>query len=155
MATPAPYATPTPTPDKAQLQQVMNHYLAGVARVTGKADEPKEFRTIVYGDFDGDWDEDAVVQFTLEGMGGGNSWSLNIAAFRNNGGQFEAVTDAVVGGKLYRSFQLQAIQNQGIVGLVEICGEEDFNRACFEGETPSIRQQVTITLSGNKLNVPE
>lgn len=156
-ATPPPYATPTPspTPDKAQLQQVVNRYLAGVARVTGKADEPKQFRKIAYGDFDGDGDEDAVVQFTLEGMGGGNSWSLNIAAFRNNDGQFEAVTDEVVGGKLYRSFDLTTIQNRGIVGQIEICGEEDFQRACFEGEKPLRRRQITITLSGNKLNVPE
>ncbi len=54
-------ATPKPTPDKAQLQTTINRYIAGVAKVSGNADEPKQFRTIVYGDIDGDGDEDVVV----------------------------------------------------------------------------------------------
>jgi serine/threonine protein kinase len=140
--------------EKAQLQQVMNQYLAGVAKVSGRADEPKEFRQVVYGDIDGDGDNDAVVRFTLEGADGSNNWSLNIAVFRNNEGKFESVTDDVVGGKGWRNFSLESVGNKGITGTVDACNVKEFQRPCFTDEKPEIKRRITISFKDNKLSVP-
>ena len=59
------------TPDKEQKQKTIDQYIAGVAKVSD-AEEYKEARKVLDGDLDGDGDEDTAVQFTIEGMGGGN-----------------------------------------------------------------------------------
>lgn len=50
------------------LQKVIKNY---IEKVREDASEYQEARKIVYGDVDGDGVKDAVVQYTLEGFGGG------------------------------------------------------------------------------------
>ena len=147
-----PIATPSPTPDKNQLQQVANRYLAGVVKANGHS-EYKETRKIVYGDIDNDGDEDAVVGFVLLvpelGMSG---YEISIAVFRNNYGKFEGVTDGKVGGRYWRGFKLVAVANGSILGVVNVCGDRG---ACNDGETPDIQKQISIAFKNDKLIIPQ
>lgn len=107
----------TATPDKAQATEVIDRYLAGVVKVE-KVQEYKEARKTVYGDLDGDGDEDIVVAFTAEGFPGtgeGNYYSRKIAAFRNDNGKYTGVTDETVGTKLSRTAELIKIENGKIL----------------------------------------
>jgi len=71
---------PTPIAAQANLQKAIDRY---IEKVREDADEYKEARKIIYGDVDGDGTKDAVVQYTLEGAGGGNSWGQSLVVFLN------------------------------------------------------------------------
>lgn len=133
IASPNISPTPSPTPNRVQLQQVMNRYIAGVAKVSD-SDEYPELRKSVYGDLDADGDDDVVVQFILgektKNMGAGFSHATHIAIFKNSDGIFEAVTDEFVGGSYDREFHLQEIKNGTIVGKIEVCPEGGRVAAC-------------------------
>lgn len=130
--------------DKVAAQKIINRYIAGVARTSG-ASEYKEARKIVYGDVDGDGDADAAVQFTIEGMGGGNNYAFYLAVFRNENGKLKPLTDEVVGGKLNRSVTLQKIGDRKIYLDTEEYAEND--GACC----PSIKGKTVYLLKNNKL----
>ena len=132
------------TPDKEQKQKTIDQYIAGVAKVSD-AEEYKEARTIIDGDLDGDGDEDTAVQFTIEGMGGGNMFSFYLAVFRNENGKFTAVTDEVIGGKLNRSIEFTKIEN-GIIYFDTKDYAADDGACC-----PSIEGKTSYILEGNKL----
>ncbi len=132
------------TPDKAQRQQTIDKYIAGVAKVSD-AEEYKEARKILYGDLDGDGDEDAAAQFTIEGMGGGNNYGFYLAVFRNENGKFTAVTDEVIGGKLNRNVEFTKIENGKMYFDTKGYGKDD--GACC----PSIAGKTSFVLEGNKI----
>ncbi|MEJ7577576.1 MAG: hypothetical protein WKF74_11290 [Pyrinomonadaceae bacterium] len=134
-------ATPMPTPDKSQLKQIMNRYLAGVAKVNGMIVLGSQ---ITYGDLDNDGDEDAAVEFQT-GYKGGNGYGFFLAVFRNNEGQFEAVTDVYTGGKLSRTPTLKQIKN-GKILFDTLSLDEDDSYCC-----PSIKGKTSYTLQGNTL----
>jgi hypothetical protein len=130
--------------DKVAAQKIINRYIAGVARTSG-ASEYKEARKIVYGDVDGDGDADAAVQFTIEGMGGGNNYAFYLAIFRNENGKLKPLTDEVVGGKLNRNVTLQKIDDRKIYLDTDEYAEND--GACC----PSIKGKTVYILKNNKL----
>lgn len=132
------------TPDKVEGQKVIDKYIAGVAKVSD-GEEYKEARKILYGDIDGDGDEDAVAQFTVEGMGGGNNYSFELAVFKNDSGKLTAVTDEVVGGKLNRNVELKRIE-KGVIYLDTKEYAEDDGACC-----PSIEGKTSYILQGKKL----
>lgn len=132
------------TPDKEQKQKTIDRYIAGVAKVSD-AEEYKEARKILDGDLDGDGDEDAAVQFTIEGMGGGNNYGFYLAVFRNENGKFTAVTDEVIGGKLNRDVEFKKIENGKMYFDTKSYGKDD--GACC----PSIPGKTGYILEGNKL----
>lgn len=138
------------TPNKAQLQRVVNSYLAGVEIVTG-GEELKAARLTAYGDIDGDGDEDAVVQFVIEGAGGGNNTGTSLAVFINNNGKFHGVTDEAVGGNHWRDFQLNSVQQGEIAGTVTVCIKDSY--PC-EAEVER-KRDITILWQNSRLNVPE
>lgn len=132
------------TPDKEQRQKTIEKYIAGVAKVSD-ADEYKEARKIIYGDLDGDGDEDAAAQFTIEGMGGGNNYTFYLAVFKNENGKFTAVTDEVVGGKLNRDIEFKKIESGKMFFDTKSYGKDD--GACC----PSIAGKTSFVLEGNKI----
>lgn len=139
---PAPISSATP--DKTEGQKVIDKYIAGVAKVSD-GEEYKEARKVLYGDTDGDGDEDAVAQFTVEGMGGGNNYIFYLAVFKNDGGKLTAVTDEAAGGKLSRGIELTKIE-KGVIYLDTKEYDEDDGSCC-----PSIEGKTTYVLQGKKL----
>lgn len=132
------------TPDKVAGKKVIDKYIAGVAKVSD-GEEYKEAEKVLYGDIDGDGDEDAVAQFTIEGMGGGNNYAFYLAVFKNDGGKLTAVTDEVAGGKLNRNIELTKIE-KGIIYLDTKEYAADDGACC-----PSIEGKTSYVLEGKKL----
>lgn len=120
LATNANAETPTPisTPDKAQLQSVMNKYIAGVAKVSDLM-EHKEERKIIYGDLDNDGDDDVAVLSLLGFKTGGNFYVQSLAVFRNNEGKYNAITDTDVGSFSKGYAELKSIKNGTIIVEVD------------------------------------
>jgi hypothetical protein len=96
----------SPKLDKAQALKAIDNYVKGVVEIKN-ASEYKEARLIVYGDIDSNGREDAAVQFTVEGEGGGNYYAFYLAVFKNVDGKLELITDKSVGGKLNREVTLK------------------------------------------------
>ncbi len=133
------------TADEANKQKIINRYLAGVSKVVG-GEEYKEARIVVYGDIDGDGTGgDAAVQFTLEGMGGGNYYAFYLAVFRNENGNLKPLTDSAVGGKLSRAVTLKQIKDKKI--YLDTKGYAENDGACC----PSIKGQTVYILKNRKL----
>lgn len=130
--------------DKEDGQKVIDRYLAGVAKVSD-ASEYKEARKIIYGDLDGDGDEDAAAQFTIEGMGGGNNYGFYLAVFKNENGKLKGVTDDVIGGKMNRDVTFTKIENGKMFFDTKGYAEDD--GACC----PSIESKTTYVLEEDKL----
>ncbi len=120
---------------------------AHIAKVSGDASEYKEARKIIYGDVDGDGTKDAVVQYTLEGFGGGNSWGQNLVVFLNNKGAYKMAADETVGGKFFRSFDVLKVENKLIIGKTETCPDDQPQGLC---ENPA-KKQVKYVLDGTEL----
>src|SRR5262249_51182799 len=68
-------------------EKAINAHILKEARSQGAA-EYREARKVLFGDVDGDGDEDAVAQYTIEGMGGGNSFAQMLAIFTNQKGVY-------------------------------------------------------------------
>lgn len=109
--------------------------------------EYKKDRKIVFGDVDGDGVKDAVVQYTLEGAGGGNSWGQQLAVFLKKKGVYRAAADETVGGKFFRSFTLQKVVDRQIVGATETCPDREPQGMC---KNPA-KGQMKFALAGGKL----
>lgn len=130
--------------DKTDAQKVIDRYIAGVAKVSD-AEEYKEARKILYGDLDGDGDEDAAAQFTIEGMGGGNNYGFYLAVFRNENGKLKGVTDDAIGGKMNRDVTFTKIENGKMFFDTKGYAEDD--GACC----PSIEGKTSYILENDKL----
>lgn len=129
---------------QANLQKaIANH----IDKIREDADEYTEARKIVYGDVDGDGAKDAVVQYTLEGFGGGNLWSQNLAVFINKKGVYKMSADETVGGKFFRGFTLLKVVGNQIIGATETCPRDTPQGLC---KNPK-RKQVKYVLLNSKL----
>jgi len=133
---------PMPIAAQANLQKAIDSY---IEKVREDADEYKEARKIIYGDVDGDGTKDAVVQYTLEGAGGGNSWGQSLVVFLNKKGVYKMSADETVGGKFFRSFDLLKIVGKEIVGATETCPEDEPQGLC---ENPKKKQVKYVLLNG-------
>lgn len=127
---------------QANLQKAIARH---IEKVREDATENIEARKIVLGDVDGDGKNDAVVQYTLEGAGGGNSWGQNLVVFINKKGVYRASGDATVGGKFFRSFDLLKIVNKEIIGATETCPEDESQGLCAN---PKKAQVKYVLLTG-------
>jgi hypothetical protein len=104
-------------------EKSINAHIRKEARSQGAA-EIREKRKVLFGDVDGDGDEDAVAQYMIEGMGGGNSFAQMLAIFTNQKGVYRFTTEEVVGGKYaYRTSKLISIENGKIYLSTETCAE--------------------------------
>jgi len=129
---------------QANLQKAITNH---INRVREDAVEYKEARKIVYGDVDGDGAKDAVVRYTLEGAGGGNSWGQSLAVFLNKKGVYKMAADETVGGKMFRSFDVLKVAGKEIIGATETCPEDEPQGLC---ENPK-RKQIKYVLLNGKL----
>jgi hypothetical protein len=118
-----------------------------IEKIQDDASENKEARKIIYGDVNGDGIKDAVVQYILEGAGGGNSWGQSIAVFLKRKGVYKMTADETVGGKFFRSFDLLKVANREIIGATETCPDGDPQGMC---ENPE-KKQVKYVLRNTKL----
>jgi len=109
--------------------------------------ENQELRKIIFGDVDGDRVKDAVVQYTLEGFGGGNSWGQGVAVFINKHGTYKLVADKTVGGKFFRTFDLEKVSRRKIIGAIETCPDGGPQGLC---EKPA-KSRVKLYLAKGKL----
>lgn len=134
----------TETKAQASLQKAIN---AHINKTSEDATEYKKDRKIVYGDVDGDGRKDAVVQYTLEGEGGGNSWGQQLAVFLNKKGAYQAAADETVGGKFFRIFTLLKVVNKEIIGATETCPEDEPQGMC---KNPA-KKQIKLVLTDGKL----
>ena len=106
------------------LETAVNNYIAKAAKASDGASEYADARKIVRGDLDGDGDQDAAVQYTLEGFGGGNSFGQMLAVFRNDKGAYKFVSEETVGGKFfYYTSNLSSIKRGKIILATETCAE--------------------------------
>lgn len=104
-------------------EKVINAHIRKVAKSQGAA-EIRERRIVTLCDVDGDGDEDVVVQYVIEGMGGGNSFAQMLAIFSNQKGVYRFTTEEVVGGKYaFRTSKLTNIENGKIILSTETCPE--------------------------------
>lgn len=133
---------------EAKAQTNLNKAIAAhINKVREDASEYRKARKIVYGDVDGDGTKDAVVQYTLEGYGGGNSWGQNLAVFLSKKGVYKMAADETVGGKFFRSFDVLKVENKEIIGKTETCPDDQPQGLC---ENPA-KEQVKYVLAGAKL----
>lgn len=102
---------------------VINKYISKQASEEG-ADEYKEARKVIYADVNHDGKKDAVVQYTLEGFGGGNSWGQMLAVFLKQGNTYKFAAEEVVGGKFStHTSKLKSVINNQINLTTEACAE--------------------------------
>ena len=88
------------------------------------ADEYREARKVIYADVNHDGKKDAVVQYTLEGFGGGNSWGQMLAVFIKKGSTYKFLAEEVIGGKLSdHTSDLKSVTNNQIILTTEACPE--------------------------------
>jgi|GEM_PF-2196188 len=145
ISTPTP--TPIPTPDKAQLQIAVDDYLARVAQKTSSDETDKTLRKTVYGDIDGDGDDDAVVQFVLDAKEG-NSSAVLLAVFINTDGKFKGANAEYVGGNHLRDFELDSVKAGSIIGTTLECAGDYY--PCEN----AMKRQATIVWKDSKMEVP-
>lgn len=128
------------------LKKAIDVYISAQAK-ENEADEYPEARRVVEGDIDGDGDKDAAVLYSLEGMGGGgNNWAQTVTVFINTNGAYKAVTNIVVGGKLFRSFELESVSKGKIVGISETCTDTP-QGLCDDPK----KETVNLVFANNKL----
>jgi len=81
----------------------------------GFASEYEEARQYYVGDINLDKIPDAIVLYTIEGVGGGNNWYRHIVMFVNDGKEFSALNHTVVCGTLEGQAEFVGIQNGYVV----------------------------------------
>lgn len=79
-------------------------------------EEYEEARKVLEGDLNHDGTPDVAVLYTIEGQNGTNNHVQYLAVFARSKGQLVAVTHIVVGGKLHRGVELEAI-SKGVILL--------------------------------------
>jgi hypothetical protein len=142
--TPSPTPTPAPTPDKAQLMQLINSKIKSNLSKEELEESDKKFRKILYGDLDGDGDEDAVVHYGWSFIGG-NGWGTSLMAITLENSEYSFAADTAVGAKMGRSTELVSVKN-GRINLKTMSYTEDDGACC-----PSIEGSAVYTLKGGQL----
>lgn len=127
---------------QANLQKAIKNH---IEKVREDASEYEEARRVVFGDVDGDGAKDAVVQYTLEGAGGGNMWGQSIAVFLNRKGVYKMAADETVGGKFFRGFTLLKIVGKEIIGATATCPADYPQGMC---KNPKKKQVRYVLLNG-------
>lgn len=111
-----------------------------------KAVEFKEAREIVIADLNGDEKEDATVLYSLESFDGGNLYLQYLAVFissKNN--ELLYITQEVVGGKNFRSVDLESIFD-GNINLTALTYLPTDPSCC-----PSKKEDIRFLLHENRL----
>jgi hypothetical protein len=84
-----------------------------------RGEEYEAARKVVEGDLNRDGVSDVVVLYTIEGQDGTNNYVQYLAAFVRKNGALMPVPHTSVGGKNYRSVELEFI-NKGVIALATL-----------------------------------
>lgn len=141
--------TPIPTPNKAQLQKLVNQYAMSVKKSLDQNDEQGfkykfDGAKIVYGDLDKDGDLDGIADMSWREAQSGHITTINtrLAVFSNLNGQFSFLTDIDPGTIGYDPMTFK----NGKILVTEYGWTSDDPSCC-----PSIRNKVAYALQGSKL----
>jgi len=127
------------------LQAAVNQYTIKQAK---NQDATAVGKKTTLGDIDGDGDKDAVLEYTLEGFGGGNNWTQLLAVFLNQKGVYKFADEATVGGKFFTYTSTLSGISKGAIKLeTEICDEPP-QGIC---ENPT-KGTATFTFTNGKLS---
>ncbi len=129
-------ATLIPTPNKTQLQNIINQTILSILDLSQEETTTIKGRKVFYGDLDKDGDEDVAVEFGW-GYKGGSGGGTHIAIFRNTDGSFEYVTH-------------QAFASAVGVTNFDLAGIKD-GKIFIEVERENKRHTFQLLLEGNNL----
>lgn len=108
---------------QSSASSTIKKYITKQAKEENAVEYPKA-RKILYGDVNGDNKKDAIVQYTLEGFGGGNNWGQRLAVFLNTGKGYKFIGEEIVGGKFFTyTSDLKSVTNNKINLTTETCSE--------------------------------
>lgn len=127
------------------LQTAVNQYTAKQAK---KQDAAAVGQKTTLADIDGDGDKDAVLEYTLEGFGGGNNWTQLMAVFLNQKGVYKFADEATVGGKFFTYTSTVSGILKGTIKLETETCEEPPQGIC---ENPA-KGTVSFLFSNGKLS---
>ena len=88
-------------------------YIANQAR-RERGEEYEDARKIMSGDLNGDGSPETVVLYTIEGQRGSNNYIQYLAVFARHSSKLVPIVHAAVGGKSYRSIELNSVDNQRV-----------------------------------------
>ena len=84
-----------------------------------RGEEYEDARKIIAGDLNRDGEADVAVLYTIEGQDGTNNYLQYLAVFVRKNGALIPTAHTVVGGKNYRSVELQSVDN-GVIRLTTL-----------------------------------
>jgi hypothetical protein len=128
----------------AEADAVVNKFISGQeAELGGK--EYEGARKFVAGDLNHDGVSDLVVLYTIEGAGGGNSYTQYLAVFVRLEEKLTPTAHTVVGGKGYRAAHLEGIADN-VISLTTLSYGPHDAMCC-----PSIKGSARFVLADGKL----
>ena len=119
-------------------------YIANQARRERGA-EYEDARKVMTGDLNGDGSPETVVLYTIEGQRGSNNYIQYIAVFAPRHGRLVPIAHTAVGGKSYRSIELNSVDKQRVNLDTLSYGPKD--ASCC----PSVKGTTSYALIGPKL----
>jgi hypothetical protein len=99
--------------DQDQDLTAIRSYIANQAR-RERGEEYEDARKIIAGDLNGDGSPETVVLYTIEGQRGSNNYIQYVAVFERRKGQLAPIAHTAVGGKSYRSIELNSVDKQRV-----------------------------------------
>ena len=112
-----------------------------------QGEEYEEARKVIVGDLNRDGQADLAVLYTIEGQDGTNNYIQYLAAFVRKSGALAPAAHQMVGGKNYRSVELQVI-DKGVILLTTLSYTSKDPSCC-----PSRKGSASYQLTGGKLRV--
>jgi hypothetical protein len=119
-------------------------YIASQAR-RERGQEYEDARKVMSGDLNRDGSPETVVLYTIEGQRGSNNYIQYLAVFAQHKGQLVPVAHTAVGGKSYRSIELNSVDKERINLDTLSYGPKD--ASCC----PSVKGTTSYALVGTKL----
>ena len=127
--------SPAPTLQDAD-KAVISEFISSQAS-REKGEEYEDARKVIAGDLNHDGAPDIAVLYTIEGQNGTNNYVQYLAVFARIKGRLTHLTHTVVGGKTYRSVELETIRNNVIIIKTLNYGAND--AACCPSKAGSAR----------------
>jgi len=148
--TPSPTPETVPTPNKVAFENFLTSFIRkdrDMAQVVEsyKTTELGTLRRVVYGDLDGDGDEDAAVWYCGHNMGLGQQYWCKLVAFTNINGVLTDLASRTWDLNRWESSLLESLTPDGKI----IIGNEA--QEVGDGGSPRVKSQTKIVLDGNKL----
>jgi len=131
--------------DQDQDLTAIRSYIANQAR-RERGEEYEDARKIIAGDLNGDGSPETVVLYTIEGQQGSNNYIQYLAVFSRRKNQLVPIAHTAVGGKSYRSIELNSVDKERINLDTLSYGPKD--ASCC----PSVKGTTSYALLGKKFH---